>query len=136
MKSSSLSIRLEKMARSGHHFLWFRGTCSHGGNEKLLSLYVKKPIDARTLPIVSPTTQQCDRRWEVKVLKEFFQIVLCLNSSKEINLVTVYIRVFFSILPIVMRPVDKPSDLVTLIMATGGEGVRITARLQCPIDLL
>ena len=49
---------------------------------------------------------------------------------------TVYIRVFFSMLPIVMRPVDKPSDLVTLIMATGGKEVRITARLQCPIDLL
>ena len=42
MKSSSLSIRLEKMARSGHHFPQFRGTCSHWGNEKLLSLYVKK----------------------------------------------------------------------------------------------
>ena len=27
-----------------------------------------------------------------------------------------------------MRPVDKPSDLVTLIMATGGKEVRITAR--------
>ena len=35
-----------------------------------------------------------------------------------------------------MRPVDMPSDLVTLIMATGGKEVRITARLQCPIDLL
>ena len=136
MKSSSLSIRLEKMARSGHHFLWFRGTCSHGGNEKLLSLYVKKSFATSTLPIVSPTTRQCDRRWEEKVLKEFFKIVLCLNSSKEINLVTVCIRVFFSMLPIVMRPVDKPSDLVTLIMATGGKEVRITARLQCPIDLL
>ena len=43
---------------------------------------------------------------------------------------------FFSMLPIVMRPVDKPSDLVTLIMSTGGKEVRITARLQCPIDLL
>ena len=49
---------------------------------------------------------------------------------------TVCIRVFFSMLSIVMRPVDKPSDLVTLIMATGGKEVRITARLQCPIDLL
>ena len=98
MKSSSLSIRLEKMARSGQHFPWFRGTCSHGGNEKLLSLYVKKPFDmfdTRTLPIVSPTTRQCDRRWEVKVLKEVLKIVLSLNSSKEINLVTAYIRVFF-----------------------------------------
>ena len=37
-------------------------------------------------------------------------MVLSLNSSKEINLVTVYIRVFFSMLLIVMRPVDKPSD--------------------------
>ena len=128
MKSSSLSIRLEKMPRSGHHFLWFRGTCSHWGNEKLLSLYVKKSFATRTLPIVSPTTRQCDRRWEEKVLKEFLNIVLCL--------VTVCIRVFFSMLPIVMRPVDKPSDLVTLIMLTGGKEVRITARLQCPIDLL
>ena len=139
MKSSSLSIRLEKMARSGQHFPWFRGTCSHGGNEKLLSLYVKKPFDmfdTRNLPIVSPTTRQCDRQWEVKVLKEVLKIVLSLNSSKEINLVTAYIRVFFSMLLIVMRPVDKPSDWVTLIMATGGEEVRITARLQCPIDLL
>ena len=136
MKSSSLSIRLEKMARSGHHFPQFRGTCSHWGNEKLLSLYVKKSFATRTLPIVSPTTRQCDRRWEVKVLKEFLKIVLCLNSIEEINLVTVCIRVFFSMLPIVMRPVDKPSDLVTLIMATGGKEVRITARLQCPIDLL
>ena len=138
MKSSSLSIRLEKMPRSGQHFPWFRGTCSHGGNEKLLSLYVKKPFDmfdTRTLPIVSPTTRQCDRQWEVKVLKEVLKIVLSLNSSKEINLVTAYIRVFFSMLLIVMRPVDKPSDWVTLIMATGGEEVRITARLQCPIDL-
>ena len=102
----------------------------------MLSLYVKKSFATRTLPIVSPTTRQCDRRWEEKVLKEFLKIVLCLNSSKEINLVTVCIRVFFSMLPIVVRPVDKPSDLVTLIMATGGKEVRITARLQCPIDLL
>ena len=107
-----------------------------GEMKKLLSLYVKKSFATSTLPIVSPTTRQCDRRWEEKVLKEFLKIVLCLNSSKEINLVTVCIRVFFSMLSIVMRPVDKPSDLVTLIMATGGKEVRITARLQCPIDLL
>ena len=79
MKSFSLSIRLEKMARSGHHFLWFRGTCSHRGNEELPSLYVKIPFDTRTLPIVSPTTQQRGRRWEEKVLKKSFR-KLCFAS--------------------------------------------------------
>ena len=39
-------------------------------------------------------------------------------------------------LPIVMRPVDKPFDKVTLIGATGREEVRRTMRLQCQIDLL
>ena len=39
-------------------------------------------------------------------------------------------------LPIVMRPVDKPFDSVTLIVATGREEVRRTMRLQCQIDLL
>ena len=63
-------------------------------------------------------------------MEEVLKIVLSLNSSKEINLVTAYIRVFFSMLLIVMRPVDKPSDLVTLIMATGGKEVRITALLE------
>lgn len=37
---------------------------------------------------------------------------------------------------IFMRPVDKSSDWVTLIVATGQEEVRKTARLQCAIDLL
>ena len=39
-------------------------------------------------------------------------------------------------LPIVMRPVDKPFDKVTLIGVTGREEVRRTMRLQCQIDLL
>ena len=39
-------------------------------------------------------------------------------------------------LPIVMRPVDRPFDSVTLIVATGREEVRRTVRLQSPIDLL
>ena len=39
-------------------------------------------------------------------------------------------------LPIVMRPVDRPFDSVTLIVATGREEVRRTMRLQCQIDLL
>ena len=39
-------------------------------------------------------------------------------------------------LPIVMRPVDRPFDSVTLIVATGREEVRRTVLLQSPIDLL
>ena len=39
-------------------------------------------------------------------------------------------------LPIVMRPVDKPFDPVTLIVATGREEVRRTVRLKSAIDLL
>ena len=39
-------------------------------------------------------------------------------------------------LPIVMRPVYRPFDSVTLIVATGREEVRRTVRLQSPIDLL
>ena len=35
-----------------------------------------------------------------------------------------------------MRPVDRPFDSVTLIVATGREEVRRTVRLQSPIDLL
>ena len=39
-------------------------------------------------------------------------------------------------LPIVMRPVDRPFDSVTLIVATDREEVRRTVLLQSPIDLL
>ena len=39
-------------------------------------------------------------------------------------------------LQIVMRPVDKPFDPVTLIVATGLEEVRRTVRLKSAIDLL
>ena len=39
-------------------------------------------------------------------------------------------------LPIVMRPVDRPFDSVTLIVATGREEVRRTVLLQSPINLL
>ena len=46
------------------------------------------------------------------------------------------LEIIFSILPIVMRPVDRPFDLVTLIVATGREEVRRTVLLQSPIDLL
>ena len=35
-----------------------------------------------------------------------------------------------------MRPLDKPFDLVTLVVATGREEVQRTAGLQCAIDLL
>ena len=39
-------------------------------------------------------------------------------------------------LPIVMRPVDRPFDSVILIVATDREEVRRTVLLQSPIDLL
>ena len=35
-----------------------------------------------------------------------------------------------------MRPLDKPFDLVTLVVATDREEVQRTAGLQCAIDLL
>ena len=67
-------------------------------------------------------------------MKKDLKIVLGFNSGKEINFLS--IKIFFSTLPIVMRPLDKPFDLVTLVVATGGEEVQRTAGLQCAIDLL
>ena len=106
-----------------------------GEMEKTPLTQCSKTFDTRNpLPVI-PTTQEWDRWRKVKVLKEDLRKCARIQFRYGDKLANCLERIF-SMLPIVMRPVDRPFDSVTLIVATGREEVRRTVRLQSPIDLL